>query len=241
MIAKSMVMHRYIILSLLVFTLIGVLVYEGSTKTSTDSQRTNLGSSYPMTPAFGQSTPLNENLNSNLNNRVQPLNNTLALQDPYLIERNRTGSIPTFPTVMEAFKSQIRTSLNDATTAALDEVGGNSTALSSTLQPNRGFLVYIVQIADANNQLHSIMVDAGDGRVLAASLLPVVDTTRMESRPLPSMQIAPAGPPSGGGYSMPALPPPLPNSGYSMPVLPIHPTPNSGGLMQPTQPSPPLQ
>jgi hypothetical protein len=241
MIAKSMVMRRYVILSLLIFTLIGVLVYEGSTNTSTDSQRTNFISSYLMTPAFGQSTPLNENLNSNLNNRVQPLNNTLALQDPYLIERNRTGSIPTFPTVMEAFKSQIRTSLNDATTTALDEVGGNSTALSSTLQPNRGFLVYIVQIVDANNQLHSVIVDAGDGRVLAASLLPVVDTTRMESRPLPNMPIGPAGPPSGGGYSMPALPPPLPNSGYSMPALPMQPNPNSGGLMQPTQPSPPLQ
>jgi hypothetical protein len=240
MIAKSIVMHKYIILSLLIFTLIGILVYEGSTNTSTDSQRTNLISSYPTTPAFGQSTPLNENLNSNLNNRVQPLNNTLALQDTYPIERNRTGSIPTFPTVMEAFKSQIRTSLNDATTTALDEVGGNSTALSSTLQPNRGFLVYIVQIVDANNQLHSVVVDAGDGRILANSLLPVVDTTRMESRPLPNVPIGPAGPPAGGGYSMPVLPPPLPNSGHSMPALPIHPNPNPG-VMQPTQPSPPLQ
>jgi hypothetical protein len=240
MIAKSIVMHKYIILSLPIFTLIGILVYEGSTNTSTDSQRTNLISSYPTTPAFGQSMPLNENLNSNLNNRVQPLNNTLALQDTYPIERNRTGSIPTFPTVMEAFKSQIRTSLNDATTTALDEVGGNSTALSSTLQPNRGFLVYIVQIVDANNQLHSVVVDAGDGRILANSLLPVVDTTRMESRPLPNVPIGPAGPPAGGGYSMPALPPPLPNSGHSMPAIPIHPNPNPG-VIQPTQPSPPLQ
>lgn len=233
-------MHKYIILSLLEFTLLGVLVYEGSTDAITDSQRTNLISGQLTTAAFGQSTSLSGTLNSNLSDRAQPLSNTLASQDTYLIERNRTGSIPTFPTVMEAFKSQIRTSLNDATTTALDEVGGNSTALSSTLQPNRGFLVYIVQIVDASNQLHSVVVDAGDGRVLANSLLPVVDTTRMESRPLPNVPIGPAGPPAGGGYSVPALPPPLPNSGYSMPALPINPNPNPG-LVQPTQPSPPLQ
>jgi hypothetical protein len=241
MIAKSIITHKYIILSLLVFTLLEILVYEGSTDAITDSQRTNLISGHLTTPAFGQSTSLNGTLNSNLSDRAQPLSNTLALQDTYLIERNRTGSIPTFPTVMEAFKSQIRTSLNDATTTALDEVGGNSTALSSTLQPNRGFLVYIVQIVDASNQLHSVVVDAGDGRILANSLLPVVDTTRMESRPLPNVPIGPVGPPAGGGYSVPALPPPpLPNSGYSMPALPINPNPNPG-LMQPTQPSPPLQ
>jgi hypothetical protein len=240
MIAKSIVMHKYIILSLLVLTLSGILVYEGSSNAITDSQRTNLISGHITTPAFGQSVSLNGTLNSNLSDRAQPPSNTLALQDTYLIERNRTGSIPTFPTVMEAFKSQIRTSLNDATTTALDEVGGNSTALSSTLQPSRGFLVYIVQIVDSNNQLHSVVVDAGDGRVLARSLLPAVDTTRIDSRPLPNVPIGPAGPPTGGGYSMPALPPPLPNSGYAMPALPIHPNPNPG-QMQPTQPSPPLQ
>ncbi|HEU4447366.1 MAG TPA: hypothetical protein VFR94_22015 [Nitrososphaeraceae archaeon] len=240
MIAKSIVMHKYIILSLLVLTLSGILVYEGSTNAITDSQLTNLISGHLTTPAFGQSASLNGTLNSNLSDRAQSPSNTLALQDTYLIERNRTGSIPTFPTVMEAFKSQISTSLNDATTTALNEVGGNSTALSSTLQPSRGFLVYIVQIVDSNNQLHSVVVDAGDGRVLASSLLPVVDTTRIESRPLPNVPIGPAGPPAGGGYSMPALPPPLPNSGYPMPALPIHPNPNPG-LMQPTQPSPPLQ
>jgi hypothetical protein len=240
MIAKSIVMHKYVILSLLVFTLLGILVYEESTDVITNSQRTNPISGHLTTPAFGQSTSLNGTLNPNLSERAQPLNNTLALQDAYLIERNRTGSIPTFPTVMEAFKSQIRTSLNDATTTALDEVGGNSTALSTTLQPNRGFLVYIVQIVDSNNQLHSVVVDAGDGRVLASSLLPVVDTTRIESRPLPNVPIGPAGPPAGGGHSMPPLPPPLPNSGYPMPALPIHPNPNPG-LMQPAQPSPHLQ
>jgi hypothetical protein len=102
-------------------------------------------------------------------------------------------------------------------------------------------LVYIVQVVDVNNQIHSIVVDAGDGRVLASILLPTADAIQMSSGPMPSVPSRPVGPNSGGGYSIPPLPPPIPNSGYAVPPLPIQPNPNSGGLMQPIQPPLPVR
>jgi hypothetical protein len=102
-------------------------------------------------------------------------------------------------------------------------------------------LVYIVQVVDVNNQIHSVVVDAGDGRVLGSILLPTLDAVQMSSRPMPSVPSGPVGPISGGGYSIPPLPPPLPNSGYVVPPLPIQPNPNSGGPMQPIQPPTPVR
>jgi peptidase YpeB-like protein len=255
MITKCARKDKCFILSLLILIVIGLSVHNQSTIARADYEPISLLPNYttsPMMPVFPQSTSLPKSLSSTftnlgqpLNNTSallgQPLNNTSALPDPLLVERNRTGSIPTFPTIIEAFKSQIKTSLNEATTIALDDVGENSTAISSTLQPDRGFLVYIVQVVDVNNQIHSVVVDAGDGRVLGSILPPTLDAMQMSSRPMPSVPSGPVGPISGGGYSIPPLPPPLPNSGYAVPPLPIQPNPNSGGPMQPIQPPMPAR
>jgi hypothetical protein len=244
MITKCARKGKCFILSLLILIVLGLSMHNQSTIARADYEPTNLLPNYitsPMMPVLPQSTSLPKNLSSTFTNLGQPLNNTSALPDPLLIESNRTGSIPTFSTIIEAFKSQIKTSLNEATTTALDDVGENSTAISSILQPDRGFLVYIVQVVDVNNQIHSIVVDAGDGRVLASILLPTADAMKMSSGPMPSVPSRPVGPISGGGYSIPPLPPPLPNSGYAVPPLPIQPNPNSGGLMQPIQPPLPVR
>ena len=244
MITKCVRKGKCLILSLLILIVIGLSVHNQSTIARADFEPISLLPNYttsPMTSEFPQSTTLPKSLSSTFTNLGQPLNNTSALPDPLLVERNRTGSIPTFPTIIEAFKSQIKTTINEATTIALDDVGENSTAISSTLQPDRGFLVYIVQVVDVNNQIHSVVVDAGDGRVLGSILLPTLDAVQMSSRPMPSVPSGPVGPISGGGYSIPPLPPPLPNSGYAMPPLPIQPNPNSGGPMQPIQPPTPVR
>jgi hypothetical protein len=244
MITKCARKGKCFALSLLTLIVIGLSVHNQSTIARADYEPISLLPNYttsPMMPEFPQSTTLPKSLSSTFTNLGQPLNNTSALPDPLLVERNRTGSIPTFPTIIEAFKSQIKTTINEATTIALDDVGENSTAISSTLQPDRGFLVYIVQVVDVNNQIHSVVVDAGDGRVLGSILLPTLDAVQMSSRPMPSVPSGPVGPISGGGYSIPPLPPPLPNSGYAMPPLPIQPNPNSGGPMQPIQPPTPVR
>jgi hypothetical protein len=244
MITKCARKGKCFVLSLLILIVTGLSVHNQSTIARADYEPISLLLNYtksPMMPVFPQSTSLPKSLSSTYTNLGQPLNNTSALPDPLLVERNRTGSIPTFPTIIEAFKSQIKTTINEATTIALDDVGENSTAISSTLQPDRGFLVYIVQVVDANNQIHSVIVDAGDGRVLGKILLPTLNAMEISRRPMPSVPSGPVGPISGGGYSIPPLPPPLPNSGYAVPPLPIQPNPNSGGPMQPIQPPMPVR
>lgn len=191
---------------------------------------------------------------TNSNSQIQSLDNATSLLDTSIIERNWTGSIPTFPTIMQAFKSQIKTGMNEATTAALSAVGRNSTAISSTLQPERGFLVYVVRVVDTENQIHSVIVDAGDGKVLSNTLVPTLDFAKVRSGPVSA--IGPLGGPPGTGYVMPTLPPfppnsltgfitpplppPFPNSGTGFVMPPLSLPPNPGGLVQPMQPPPPI-
>jgi hypothetical protein len=133
--------------------------------------------------------------------------------------------------------------MNEATTAALDEVGGNSTAISSTLRPESGFIVYIVVVVDNNDMIHQVIVDAGNGNVLAEILLPTIGVTSMRSGPILGQPAGPFGPNARGGYPMPPLPPPIPNTGgsYAMPPLSAHASPIPGSTAQPTQPQLPLR
>jgi uncharacterized membrane protein YkoI len=81
---------------------------------------------------------------------------------------NITGSIPILPTMMQALKSRVHTNLNEATTSALKSAGGNSSAVAAFIHPENGFLVYDVIVLGANNNLHRMIVDAGNGKVLAS-------------------------------------------------------------------------
>jgi uncharacterized membrane protein YkoI len=253
-------MHRYLIFSLAVFIVLGISTDRAPTNTGADSGAVNLLSNYTpsmMTPISIQSIYHTASSDSAFNTQAHSLNNASTVPDTFVIERNWTGSIPTFTAVMEAFKSQIKISMNEATTIALDEVGKNSTAISSTLQPDSGFLVYIVRVVDNNNQIRQVVVDAGNGNVLADILLPIIDSAKMRGGPIPGQPAGPPGPltgreyampplpppnpNSGGGYGMPPLPPPIPNSGggYAMPPLSVPANPPAGGMAQTTQlPSP---
>ena len=71
------------------------------------------------------------------------------------------------PTLIQAFKSQIHIKLNDATTNALQAVGTNSSAVATFIHPEAGFLVYNVFIMDGNNNVHKVIVDPGNGKVLS--------------------------------------------------------------------------
>jgi hypothetical protein len=168
--------------------------------------------------------------------------NASAVPGTSVTEGNGTGSIPTFPTIMQAFKSQIKTSMNEATTAALNAVGENSTAVSAILQPDMGFLVYVIRIVDSSNQIHSLVVDAGDGEILSNAIIPLIDIGRVRSGPPPVGLGGAVGNPTGG-YALPQLPPPplppIPGGGrYAMDPLPMYPGPGVSGSFQPTQPPP---
>jgi len=88
---------------------------------------------------------------------------------------NITGSVPLLPTMMQALKSRVHTSLNDATTTALKSVGGNSSAVAGFIHPENGFLVYNVIVLDANNNIHRVIVDAGNGKVLSSQSMSMMN------------------------------------------------------------------
>ncbi len=81
---------------------------------------------------------------------------------------NWTSSVSLFSPVIDAIKSKIHTTLNDATTNALKAVGGgsNSSAVAAFIHPERGFLVYDVFVLDTNDNIHRVIVDPGNGKVL---------------------------------------------------------------------------
>ena len=83
---------------------------------------------------------------------------------------NITTSIPVFPTLMKALKPEIHVSLNNAITIAMKALGSNSSAISASLKSTRGFLVYRVIGVDANDFVHLVMVDPGNGRVVSNQL-----------------------------------------------------------------------
>jgi hypothetical protein len=80
---------------------------------------------------------------------------------------NITGSIPIFPTIAKAIASQVHTSLVNASMTAEKTVGGDAHAVSSRLGVENGFLVYTIWTIDSNNNIHRVIVDAGDGTVLS--------------------------------------------------------------------------
>jgi len=81
---------------------------------------------------------------------------------------NWTGSIQLSSTLSQTIESRVRTSLSNAITVAEKTVGANSHATSGRLTAENGFLVYSVWIRNpTNNSLHRIIIDAGNGKVLA--------------------------------------------------------------------------
>lgn len=99
--------------------------------------------------------------------------------------QNWTGSISLFSPLIDAFKSKIHTTLNNATTNAITAAGGgsNSSAVAAFIHPERGFLVYIVYVLDPNNNIHKVIIDPGNGKVLSNQLMSFMDMMFMMHRP----------------------------------------------------------
>src|SRR5919198_241193 len=138
------------ILSITTFVLVVVVLAFGATlapTTFTHKANAQMSSSNMMGSTMGTMAP-----NSMMTNRVP----------------NITGSVPILPAMIETLKSRVHTSLNDATTAAINSVGGNSSAVAAFIRPENGFLVYNVIVLDASNNIHRVIVDVGNGKVLSS-------------------------------------------------------------------------
>jgi hypothetical protein len=82
-------------------------------------------------------------------------------------EDNLTSSVSIFQPIINAFKSSIHVSLNDAISTAQQSVGANSSAIAAFIHPERQFIVYNVFTIDPNGSIHKVLVDPGNGKVLS--------------------------------------------------------------------------
>jgi plastocyanin len=86
--------------------------------------------------------------------------------------QNFTGSIRISPTLLQTIQSKASVTLTTAITNAERGVGPNSHAIFARLGVVNGFLVYIINVIDANNNIHRITVDPGNGKVLTSQQIP---------------------------------------------------------------------
>lgn len=114
--------------------------------------------SITMTPNTQQQNPYSMSMSSGLQNQ------------------NWTGSISLFRPILDMFKSKVHTTLNGATTNAINSVGGgarsNASAVAAFIHPENGFLV-------ASNNIHRVIVDPGNGKVLSNQQMSMMEMMSM--------------------------------------------------------------
>ena len=121
--------------------------------------------SITMTPNTQQQNPYSMSMSSGLQNQ------------------NWTGSISLFNPILDMFKSKVHTTLNDATTNAINSVGGgagsNASAVAAFIHPENGFLVDDVFVLDSSNNIHRVIVDPGNGKVLSNQQMSMMEMMSM--------------------------------------------------------------
>jgi uncharacterized membrane protein YkoI len=86
--------------------------------------------------------------------------------------KNLTGSVQVFPKLSQIIQSKANISLSAAATSAEKTVGPNAHVISTHLGVINGFLVYAANVVDANSNIHRVIVDAGNGKVLSTIQIP---------------------------------------------------------------------
>ena len=77
-----------------------------------------------------------------------------------------------FPRLSQIIQSKANISISAAAGSAEKAVGLNSHGKSAHIRIVNGCLVYTVHAADANNNIHRVIVNAGNGKVLSSQQLP---------------------------------------------------------------------
>jgi hypothetical protein len=91
---------------------------------------------------------------------------------------NITGSLSLGNMLAKKAGSEVHLSLANASTIAEKTVGPNSHAVSVRIGVVRGFVVYIALVSDFNHGIHSVLVDAGNGKVLSSTQLSITPMMR---------------------------------------------------------------
>jgi hypothetical protein len=91
---------------------------------------------------------------------------------------NITGSLSLRDMLAKKAGSEVHLSLANASTIAEKTVGPNSHAVSVRIGVVRGFVVFIALVSDINHGIHSVLVDAGNGKVLSSTQLSIAPMMR---------------------------------------------------------------
>ena len=82
------------------------------------------------------------------------------------------GSIKLMPTMYNYMASQIKVNLSDAVASAQKQLGEKSRIVSANLGIENGYLTYTVCAIDPDMNIHRLIIDPGDGKVLLTQKLP---------------------------------------------------------------------
>ena len=86
--------------------------------------------------------------------------------------QNITGSIKLMPTMFNYVDSQIKVNLSDVVASAQKQLGEKSRMLAANLSIENGYLTYTVCAIDPDMNIHSLIIDPGNGKVLLTQKLP---------------------------------------------------------------------
>jgi hypothetical protein len=86
--------------------------------------------------------------------------------------QNITGSIKLMPTMFNYIASQIKFNLSDAVASAQEQLGEKSRIVAANLGIENGYLTYTVCAIDHDMNIHRLIIDPGNGKVLLTQKLP---------------------------------------------------------------------
>jgi hypothetical protein len=109
---------------------------------------------------------MNPNAMNMMGNGMMMNHNMTKIMMGMLAGHNITGSIKLLPAMMNAVESQIKVRLGDAVTNTEKVLGNNSRVVAAHVGDENGYLVYIICGIDKDSNLHRIIVDPGDGKIL---------------------------------------------------------------------------
>ena len=130
-----------------------------------------------MNPGMMGNMMMNPNMMGMMGGMMNP-NMTKSMMG-MLAGHNITGSIKLLPAMMNAVESQIKVRLGDAVTNAEKELGNNSRVIAAHVGNENGYLVYIICGIDKDSNLHRIIVDPGDGKILLSQEFSIMNMMNM--------------------------------------------------------------
>jgi hypothetical protein len=105
-------------------------------------------------------------------NMMGPMMMNPNMMGPMTSSQNITGSIKLMPTMFNFVASQIKVNLSDAVASAQNQLGEKSRIVSANLGIENGYLTYTVCAIDTDMNIHRLIIDPGNGKVLFTQKLP---------------------------------------------------------------------